>query len=245
MDLSKNMNIQLTPEEVRIIGCLMEKAVTTPDQYPLTLNALTNACNQKSSRQPVMNLQQGDVQKNCRQLNEKHLVRIEETFKNNTAKYSQQLCNILLSKYQFNPAEYAIICLLLLRGPQTPGELRSRSGRLHSFEDNQHVVETLNALIEREGGPVIARLARQAGRQDHEYTHLFAGEIESAPEEATTTRRASVPERNQRMDKLENRVKMLEQALTELAERLGEEIDLTQMTAEADLTANKDNNPNV
>jgi uncharacterized protein len=226
------MNTELTPEEIRIIGCLMEKAVTTPDQYPLTLNALTNACNQKSSRQPVMSLQPGDVQRNCSQLNNKHLVRIEEGFKHNTEKYAQRLCNTLLGTNQFNPAEYAIVCLLLLRGPQTPGELKSRSGRLHSFESNQEVVETLKALVEREGEPVVARLARQAGRQDHEYTHLFAGDIESVTEEATVAQRVPVSDRDQQMKKLETRVSALEKALTDLAGRLGEEIDLEKIASE-------------
>ncbi len=225
-----SMNDPLTPEEARIIGCLMEKSVTTPDQYPLTLNALTNACNQKSSRQPVMNLQSGEVQKNCRQLKDRHLVRIEENFKKNTEKYSQRLCNTELGISQFNPAEYAIICLLLLRGQQTPGELKSRSGRLFSFESNQQVLESLNALMECEGGPVVARLARQAGRQDHEYIHLFAGDIDSVSEDAAITQRVPVSNSNQKISKLETRVAALEKAITDLAERLGEKIDLAQIT---------------
>ncbi len=226
------MKIQLSPEEARIIGCLLEKAVTTPDQYPLTLNALTNACNQKSSRQPVMNLEQREVQNNCRQLKERHLVVTEEVFKSNTEKYSQRLCNSLLGDYKFDPAQYAIICLLLLRGPQTPGELRSRSGRLHSFSDNQQVVDTLNSLIEREGGPAVARMARKAGRQDHEYAHLFSGEVESSPAEDIIARRAPASSSSQTISQLENRVNALEQALTDLAERLGEEIDLGPSTVE-------------
>lgn len=229
------MNIQLTPEETRIIGCLMEKAVTTPDQYPLTLNALTNACNQKSSRQPMMNLQPGDVQRTARLLNEKHLVRLEEGFKNNTEKFSQLLCNTLLGECQFDPAEYAIVCLLLLRGPQTPGELRSRSARLNSFEDNNQVVDSLKALMDREGGAVVARLPRRAGRQDHEYVHLFAGDIESAPEEADIVQRTpAASNRDEQISKLENRVAALENALKDLAERLGEDIDLTQADPEAE-----------
>lgn len=222
------MNTHLTLEETRIIGCLMEKAVTTPDQYPLSLNALTNACNQKSSRQPVMSLQSGDVQRIVRQLKEKHLVSIEEGFKHNTQKYTQRFCNTLLGEYQFNQAEYAIVCLLLLRGSQTPGELRSRSTRLCQFEDNTQVVEALKALMAREGGPVVARLPRKAGRQDHEYAHLFAGDIESTPEEPAVAQRPLTPNRDQQIHKLETRVIALENALTDLAERLGEEIDLKQ-----------------
>lgn len=235
------MSIPLTPEEVRIIGCLMEKAVTTPDQYPLTVNALTNACNQKSSRQPVMSLEQGDVQRICHQLKDKNLLRVEENFKKNIEKYDHKFCNSLLGKNQFNPAEYAIICLLLLRGPQTPGELRSRSGRLYSFESNQQVIESLDALMALEGGPVVSRLARQAGRKDHEYTHLFAGDVESVPEDSSIASRVSAPSaasNNQKMSMLETRVAVLEKALTDMAGRLGEEIDLAQIAADLNQTDN-------
>jgi uncharacterized protein YceH (UPF0502 family) len=220
------MDIQLKEEEARIIGCLLEKAVTTPDQYPLTLNALTNACNQKSSRNPVMTLNQGDAQRTVRELKDKHLVSIEESFKSNTEKYTQRFCNTLLSEYQFDQAQYAIVSLLLLRGPQTPGELRSRSGRLHVFEDNQQVAESLKALMEREAGPVVARLPRQSGRMDHEYAHLFSGEIESTPEEQAVVQRAPATNRDQQISKLEARLDTLEKELTRLAKQLGEEINL-------------------
>lgn len=176
-----------------------------------------------------MNLEPRDVQDSCRQLKDRHLVVTEEIFRNNSEKYSQRLCNTLLGEYKFNPAEYGIICLLLLRGPQTPGELRSRSGRLHSFDDNQQVVDTLTALMERDGGPAVARLARKAGRQDHEYAHLFAGDVESSPEEVTVVRRAPASDSSEEISQLQNRVSALEKALTDLAERLGEEIDLTQV----------------
>ncbi len=151
---------------------------------------------------------------------------IEEGFKNNIEKYTQRFCNTLLSECQFDQPQYAIICLLLLRGPQTPGELRSRSGRLHSFEDNQQVTDSLKTLMEREGGPVVARLPRQAGRMDHEYTHQFFGDIESTPEEAAIVQRVPAINKDQQISKLEARVDALESALTNLASKLGEEIDL-------------------
>lgn len=231
------MSIPLTPEEIRIIGCLMEKAVTTPEQYPLTANSLTNACNQKTSREPVMNLDPGNVRRICQQLKEKNLVRVEENFKKNIEKYEHNFCNSLLGKNQFNAAEYAIVCLLLLRGPQTPGELRSRSGRLYSFESNEQVVEVLNDLMMPERGPVVARLARQAGRKDHEYTHLFAGDIESVAEDAAIASRVAAPSaagKNQQISLLESRVAVLEKALTDLAARLGEEIDWAQIAEDLD-----------
>jgi len=217
-----------TPEELRIIGCLMEKAVTTPDQYPLSLNALTNACNQKSSRDPVMSLEQGVVARAARQLEEKTLVSSSEG-KSNVVKFTQRLCNTHLSELQFSEAEYAVICLLILRGPQTPGELRTRSGRLYSFDDNEEVKAVLKTLMDREGGPVVARLARKSGRKDHEYTHLFAGEVDSVTEEEHVAERSSaVTPKDDRIAQLETRVSKLERALSDLAERLGEEINLSE-----------------
>ena len=138
--------LNLSENECRVIGCLMEKSVTTPDQYPLTLNALTNACNQKSARTPVMALSQGTVQHTVRVLEQRHLLRVEENFKSGVEKYTQRLCNSSFSELQFDEAQFAVICLLLLRGPQTPGELRARSGRLHEFENNEAVVATLVSL---------------------------------------------------------------------------------------------------
>ncbi|MCB1693825.1 MAG: DUF480 domain-containing protein [Pseudomonadales bacterium] len=219
------MNIELTPEEVRVIGCLMEKAVTTPDQYPLTLNALTSACNQKSSRDPVMNLGQGAVQRTVRQLESRYLVATREGARNGVEKYTQRLCNTQLATLRLDPAQYAIVTLLLLRGPQTPGELRTRSDRLHKFADNAEVTATLAALIEREEGPVVARLPRKPGRQDHEYMHLFAGEVDSVEEDLATRASSSAP-REDRVAALERRLEKLEQAVASLAEKLGEPVDL-------------------
>lgn len=209
----------LSANECRVIGCLLEKSVTTPDQYPLTLNALTNACNQKSSRDPVMNLSQGAVQNTVRLLEEQHLLRVEDNFKRGTEKYSHRFCNTSFSELQFDPAQYAIICLLLLRGAQTPGELRARSGRLHEFADHGEVVAALRSLIEREGDPLVVQLPRTPGRKDSEYMHLFAGEVdvEAYAEEAEATaaapRRGSLTELEQRVTDLEAEVAALRQLL--------------------------------
>ena len=212
---------KLTATEARIIGCLMEKSVITPDVYPLTLNALTNACNQKSSRDPVMSLTQGEVQRTVRGLQAKHLVRIVENFKTGIEKYTQRFCNGRLDEFQFDPAQFAIICLLLLRGPQTPGELRAHSGRLHSFADNEVVVTVLGGLIEREGPALVVKLPRAAGRKESEYMHLFYGPIDIATQDneasaATPSVRPSkisVPE-------LADRISRLEAELAELKELL-------------------------
>jgi len=213
---------KLDDKEARVIGCLIEKSVVTPDQYPLTLNALTNACNQKSSRDPVMALSQGDVQHTIRALEAKHLVRTAENFKSSTEKYSQRFCNSRYSDLQFSPAEQAIVCLLLLRGAQTPGELRSRSGRLHTFADNAEVVVALDGLIEREASPMVVKLPRTAGRKDSEYMHLFSGpvDIDAHVAEASAARPAASPRGG--VAELTERVERLEAELEELKKKLGE-----------------------
>jgi uncharacterized protein YceH (UPF0502 family) len=207
--------------EIRIIGCLIEKSVVTPDMYPLTLNALANACNQKSAREPVMALKKGEVQHTIRVLEAKHLVRIEENFKSRTEKYVQRFCNTRYSDFQFDPAELAVVTLLLLRGSQTPGELRARSGRLHSFADNDEVVATATRLVEREGAPVLVKLPKTPGRKDAEYMHLFGGPIDldayaSAARSAIpaiSSKHSSVAELAERVTKLESEVAELKKML--------------------------------
>lgn len=213
-------NPNLTVNEIRIVGCLMEKAVTTPEQFPLTLNALTLACNQKSSRDPVLSLDQDTVRRTARMLEDKELVTREENFRTGVTKYRQRLCNTQFSDQQFTPEEYAVVCVLLLRGAQTPGEIRTRTARMHTFADNDAVSATLAGLLDpdREGGAVAARLARVPGRRDHEYMHLFAGEIDSVPEEERTA--APSAPRASRLDELEARVQVLEAELAALKREL-------------------------
>ena len=211
---------EFSAEEARVVGCLIEKSVITPDQYPLTLNALTNACNQKSSRDPVMKLTPGEVQHAVRTLEEKHLVRVEESFRSGVQKHSQRFCNTRYSDFQFDDAELAIICLLLLRGPQTPGELRSRSGRLHTFADNDAVVDALRGLVEREGDPLVVKLPRTPGRRDSEYMHVFCGPVDTsaAPEPERPTPQAAP---RTTIEQLTDRVAALEAEVAELKRRLG------------------------
>jgi uncharacterized protein YceH (UPF0502 family) len=212
----------LNDKEARVIGCLIEKSIVTPDQYPLTLNALTNACNQKSSREPVMALQPGEVQQTIRLLEAKHLVRTDENFKSRTEKYSQRFCNTRYSNIQLDDAQFAIVCLMLLRGPQTPGELRSRSGRLHTFADNSDVVVALNSLIEREGEPMLVKLPRAPGRKDSEYMHLFSGavDVEAHVSQAQETKTAASPDRVT-VAELAERLSALEAEVAELKKRPG------------------------
>ncbi len=216
------MLIQLNDTEARVIGCLIEKSVVTPDQYPITLNALTNACNQKSSRDPVMSLTQGEVQHTIRELEGKHLVQTDENFKSRVEKYAQRFCNTRYSDLQFSEAELAIVCLLLLRGPQTPGEFRSRSGRLHSFEDIAEVVQALNSLAERDREPLVVKLPRTPGRKDSEYMHLFSGpvDIEAHVSQVREYRSRSSGERHS-VTELEARISQLEADVAAINEKLG------------------------
>jgi uncharacterized protein YceH (UPF0502 family) len=228
------MHDVLSPIEARVIGCLLEKAVVTPDQYPLTLNALTNACNQKSSRHPVMTLSQGEVLNALRSLESKHLVRSEENFKTQVEKFTHRFCNTPFSDCQFDEAQYAIVCVLLLRGPRTPGELRANSGRLHHFSTNEDVVEALTSLCELPQ-PVVVKLAKTPGRRDAEYAHLFSGPVEGvapARDRVRDTSSAAVAAPNRshspespapQAPSLEERVALLEQQVAALTRRLGVE----------------------
>ena len=207
--------IHLSPNEARVIGCLMEKAVLTPDQCPLTLNALMAACNQKSSREPVLELNRATVERTARDLLEQSLVTRDENFRSGVVKYQQRLCNTMFSDLTLAEDEYAVVCLLLLRGPQTPGELRTRSKRLHVFADNGAVTETLERLMDpsRDGGAVCARLARSPGRRDHQYAHLLSGAIESVPADDLP---GGAEPRGGRLTELEHRVAALEREVAAL-----------------------------
>lgn len=222
------MPIELTDREARVIGCLMEKSKITPDQYPLTLNALTSACNQKSSRDPVLSLTPGEVQHTIRSLMSKHLVRTEENFKTQVEKYTQRLCNTPFSDHQLDDAQFAIICVLLLRGPRTPGELRANVGRLHAFADNDEVLAALETLIHPgEGPPLVVELPRSPGRRDPEYAHLLGGPL-SVPTPPPPAERpagtrpagATAPALEPRVAALESEVSSLKAELTALRTRL-------------------------
>jgi hypothetical protein len=214
--------IQLNDTEARVIGCLIEKSIVTPDQYPLTLNALTNACNQKSSRNPVMALTQGEVQHAARALEDRHLVRTDENFKSRVEKYAQRFCNTRYSNLQFSDGELAIVCLLLLRGPQTPGELRSRSGRLHTFEDNAEVVQALTNLAERDPDPLVVKLPRTPGRKDSEYMHLFSGPVDVEVHTSQAGERpARTPPARDGVAELEQRVARLEAEVAAIRAKIG------------------------
>ena len=177
------MNIVFTPNEARVIGCLIEKEITTPDQYPLSLNALTNACNQKTNREPVLELSESEVQQSVDSLMKKHFVSDKSAgYGGRVTKYKHRFCNTEFGSLKFTKQELGIICVMLLRGPQTPGELRSRTNRLCEFADAEEVEAALRGLMSREDGPFIARLPRAPGARESRYAHLFSGSIESAAE---------------------------------------------------------------
>ncbi|KTF18880.1 YceH family protein [Pseudoalteromonas sp. 10-33] len=173
--------MQLSPHQQRVIGCLLEKQSTTPEHYPLSLNGLTNACNQKSNRDPVLNLTESDVQNALDELSDIRLVTVDEALSGRVNKYDHRFCNTEFSSLQFSAQQRAIICLLLLRGAQTPGELRTRSARLADFNNVDEVENALNKLIEDEQ---VAKLPREAGKRESRYIHLF-GEQQITPDSDT------------------------------------------------------------
>jgi uncharacterized protein YceH (UPF0502 family) len=170
------MTIELTVNEARVIGCLIEKQIATPDQYPLSLNALTNACNQKSNRDPVLDLDEREVQSVVDWLMRRQLVLERSGFGSRVPKYQHLFCNTQYGSLKFSPQETAIVCELLLRGPQTPGELRTHAARLAPLHDVTEVETALEDLATRPDGPFVARLAREPGRRESRYMHLFSGE---------------------------------------------------------------------
>lgn len=210
--------INLTAEEARIVGSLVEKQLTTPEYYPLTLNALMNACNQISNRDPVVSYDEPVMTAAIDSLRMKNLVREVRTADGRVPKYRHVLDEALA----LNKAETAVVCVLLLRGAQTVGELRGRTERLYSFSGLQFVEATLEGLMAREGGhtPLVVKLPRQAGRKESRYAHLLSGEVQVDETEAAT---ASVPRAgrggDERVGKLEEEVRALRAELAELKDQ--------------------------
>jgi uncharacterized protein YceH (UPF0502 family) len=169
------LKFTLSALEARIIGCLIEKQITTPDQYPLSINALTNACNQKSNRDPLLSLAEAEVQQLVDGLVRKHVMIERSGFGSRVAKYQHCFCNTEFSGLKFSLQELAIVCELLVRGPQTPGELRTRAARMTPFANASEVQHALEALANRPEGALVVQLPREPGRRDSRYLQLFTG----------------------------------------------------------------------
>lgn len=212
------MNMNLTLNETRVIGALLEKEITTPDQYPLSLNALANACNQKSNRDPVLDLAEATVQETVDGLIKKFLVSRASGYGSRVTKYQHRFCNTDFGELKLSSQAVGIVCELLLRGPQTPGELRSRAERLCKFADVAEVEAELDKLMVREQ-PLVAKLPREPGKRESRYAHLFGGEypVTHIPETAAGKTGGSDRER---IEALESLVAELRVELDELREKV-------------------------
>jgi hypothetical protein len=210
--------MHLTEIETRVLGSLIEKDITTPDYYPLSLNALVNACNQKNNRDPVMSLAEETVRQALNTLQEKRLAGPASGADSRVPKFEHRLQEV----FNFDRREIAVVCVLLLRGPQTPGELRSRTDRMYHFEALDDIISTLDRLAQRE--PPLARvLLRQPGTKESRYTHLFSGEppetgvgAGDSPARLSTFTASSA----ERINQLEEEVARLRQELSEVQQQL-------------------------
>jgi uncharacterized protein YceH (UPF0502 family) len=217
------MKIELTPLEARVIGCLMEKEVTTPEHYPLSLNALTNACNQKSNRSPLLDLVESAVQALVDGLLKKHLVSDRSGYGGRVPKYKQVLCNTEFGSLQFTDIERAIICELLIRGPQSAGELRTRCQRMAKIGDVAEIEAALGALSTHAEGPFVVKLARAPGTRDSRFAQLLSGEVPGHVDEPAPSGAATPAPREDslagRVAKLESLVQALRAEVDEIKQR--------------------------
>lgn len=214
------MNFELTAHEARVIGCLMEKEVTTPEQYPLSINALTNACNQKSNRDPVLSLAEAAIQQVVDGLLKKHLVSDRSGYGGRVTKYKQVFCNMEFGPLQLTAIERAVVCELLVCGPQTPGELRTRCNRMATIADVGEVEVALHSLGENVSGPFVVKLPRLPGARDARWAHLLSGEVDiTAVADEVATSAAPRSSLTERVQQLETQVESLQQAMDELQRR--------------------------
>ena len=213
------MPVELSALEARVIGCLIEKQITTPDQYPLSLNALTAACNQKSNRSPVLQVSDREVQQVIDGLVRRHLVLEKSGFGSRVPKYHQLFCNTEFGSLQFTPAVTAVVCELLLRGPQTPGELRSHAARLATLTDVLEIENALEDLMTRPEGPYVARLPREPGRRESRYAQLFTGPVPEQADAAPGIEVRAEDDLSARVARLEARLAVLEAELESLKPR--------------------------
>jgi len=209
------MILELTPEQARIIGVLLEKESTTPEQYPLSLNALTLGCNQKSNREPVMELTETEVQQGLDELQQKKAIFCLNNPGSRVSKYKHRFCNTEFSDLQLSDEQRAVLCVLLLRGAQTPGELRTRTQRLADFDDVEQVEQCLRSLQDYKGNALVMKLAREPGKRESRYAQLFCQEhgLQAASKDDGDDQRISTASNTQslasRVSELENQVAAL------------------------------------
>jgi hypothetical protein len=203
----------LTAAEARVLGALVEKEATTPEYYPLSLNALLNACNQRSNREPVMGLDEDDVRQALHGLEDDRLAGRARSADGRVTKYEHWLGEA----FNFSRAETALICVLLLRGPQTPGELRGRTERMHRFDEIGDVLAALQKLMEREPA-LVAVLPRQPGTKESRYAHLLSGDVESVA--AAQAEPLGTTESSVEISAYEERIAQLESTVAELREEV-------------------------
>ena len=219
----------LSSLELRVLGCLIEKEITTPDQYPLSLNAVTNACNQKSNRDPVMNLSDAEVQDTLAMLKEKRMIAIETGFGSRVAKYRYRFCNTEFGELKLSDQELGVLCVLFLRGPQTPGELRTRTNRLCEFSDVSQVEAVLVELAARQDGPFVMKLDREPGKRESRFAHLLGSEAikpVSATADATSVAPSVSAFNNSRQD--QDRISELEERVAELEQKVGKLMEMLE-----------------
>ncbi len=208
------MSLDLSPVEVRVVGSLLEKEVTTPDTYPLTAKALVAACNQTTGRAPILQLSSDEVDSALGRLKERGMVRfVHPSHGSRSEKYRHDLPEVL----ELGDPERAVLCLLALRGPQTPGELKARSDRLHTFATLDEVQRSLESLAERPE-PLTVRLPRRLGQKELRWAHLLTGEPQEVEED---DRPAAPPPRDVRLAELEDRVAELEASVAEMRSSFG------------------------
>lgn len=207
------MNIKLSPIEARVIGVLLEKEITTPEQYPLSLNALVAGCNQKSNREPALELDEANVQATLDALKKRHLVSDQSGLGSRVTKYRHRFCNAEIGGLQIAPIKVAILCELLLRGPQTAGQLRIHTERLHAVADVAAVDQALQELMD-EDEPLVRSLPKGAGQREIRFMHLLGGE--DPREEAMAPNAETVSPSATRVERLEQEVDALRQEVMRL-----------------------------
>ncbi len=214
------MSTTLTENEVRVLGALIEKQITTPEYYPLTLNSLTAACNQKNNRNPVLSLTETEVERALDSLRDKNLAYVFHGSTSRVPKYKHVAPEVL----QLNPTELAVMCVLMLSGPQTVGEIRTRGSRLYDFKGMEEVDETLHSLSTRESDTLVVKLPRQAGQKDARFAHLLAGppDVEESAESVQPSRAVRREHESDRVSNLEEQLQTLTQQIESLVAQFEE-----------------------